>query len=97
MRPVAPEVKTVEQPVQFLDAEDNRYVRGIGRCFGVLGLQRLEPKTEAVVFPVQNSDPVAGFFERDERFQIEDRHFYIQFYQRGEAIDGFLEVHGFGI
>ena len=97
MRAVAPEVKTVEQPVQLLDAEDNRYVRVIGGCFETLGFQALEPKTEAVAFPIQYLDPVAGFVEKDEKHRIEDRHFYIQFDQCRETVDGFSEVDWLGV
>jgi len=83
MRTVAPEIKTVEQPVQLLDAEDNRLVRGIGRRFEALGLQAFEPKAEAVALPVQDLHAVAGFVEKDEKHRIEHGHFYIQFDQCG--------------
>lgn len=39
MRTVAPEIKTVEQPVQLLDAQYDGFVGGVRRRFEPLGLQ----------------------------------------------------------
>lgn len=44
MRTVALEVETVQQPVQFLDADGNRLVRGIGRRFKRSGSRRLSQR-----------------------------------------------------
>ena len=92
----AREIETAEQLVQLLDTGDNRPVRGFGRRFEAFGLQSLEPETEAVALPVQDLQPVAGLIERDEKHRIEYRHFYIQFDQRGEAIDGFRKSTDLG-
>lgn len=48
MRTIAPEVETVQLPIEFLDGQDNRLVRDIGRCFESLGFEALEPKAQAV-------------------------------------------------
>lgn len=37
MRTVAPEVKTVEQPVQFLGVQNDGFGGGLGRCFELFG------------------------------------------------------------
>lgn len=66
MRTVAPEIETVEQLVKLLHAEGYRLVRVVGRCFETLGLQALEPKTEAVAPPIQSLHAVAGLVEKDE-------------------------------
>ena len=60
MRAVAPQVKTVEHPIQFLDTQHDGLVGGIGRCFKTLGLQALETKAEAVALPVEDFHPVTG-------------------------------------
>lgn len=54
MRTVAPEIKTVEQPVQFLNRQHDGFICLIGGCFETLGLQALEPKAEAVAFSVKD-------------------------------------------
>ncbi|OIN07382.1 hypothetical protein BFN10_17385 [Pseudomonas extremorientalis] len=54
MRAIAPKVKTVEQPVQFLDAQYDGFVGDVGRGFETLGFQALEPKTEAVALPIED-------------------------------------------
>jgi hypothetical protein len=92
MRAVAPEVETVEQPVQFLGAQRNGLVGGIRRCFETLGIQVLEPKSEAVVLPIQNLHPVAGLVKKNKKHRIQYRHLYVKLDQRGEAVDGFSEV-----
>ena len=97
MRAVAPEVETVEQPVQFLDCQDNRLVAGFGRCFESLGLQALEPKAEAVAFPIQNLHAVSGLVEENEKHRVEHGDLDIQFDQRGQTINGFSEVHGLAV
>jgi hypothetical protein len=48
MRTITPEVIAIEHPVEFLDGQDNGFVCYIGRWFGTLGLQALEPEAEAV-------------------------------------------------
>ena len=60
MRTVAPEIKTVEQPVQFLNRQHDGFVGGIGRGFETLGLQALEPKAEAVALPIEDFHPITG-------------------------------------
>jgi len=54
MRTVTPKVGTGEHPVEFLDSQNNRFLRHVWRRFEALGLQALEPKSEAVAFPVQD-------------------------------------------
>ncbi|ALU62485.1 hypothetical protein ACA40_22415 [Pseudomonas syringae pv. lapsa] len=46
MRTVAPQIKAVEHPVQFLNRQYNRLVAYIRRCFEALGFQALEPKAK---------------------------------------------------
>ena len=50
---VAPQVKTIQQPIQFLNRQHNDFVGEIWRCFETFRLQALEPKTKAVALPVQ--------------------------------------------
>ena len=38
MRTVAPKVETVEQPIEFLDGQDNRFVAGLRRHFEALAM-----------------------------------------------------------
>ena len=52
MRTVAPEVKAIEHPVEFLDGQNDRLVGGVGRCFESFGLEALELKAEAVALPI---------------------------------------------
>jgi len=58
MRTVAPQIKTVEQPVQLLNRQHNDLLGRVGRCFEAHSFQALEPKTEAVVLPIQHLDPI---------------------------------------
>ena len=90
MRTVAPEIKTVEQPVQFL----NRFVAGIGRGFETLGLRALEPKAEAVALTIEDFHPITGAIQKDEKHGVEYRYLDICLDQGREAVDGFSEVHG---
>jgi hypothetical protein len=64
MRTVAPEIKTVEQPVQFLNRQHDGFVGGIGRGFETLGLQALEPKAEAVALPIEDFTRLRGRFRK---------------------------------
>ena len=97
MRPVAPQIKAVEHPVQFLNRQHNRLVAYIRRCFEALGFQALEPKAEAIALPIQHLDPITGLVEKNEKHRVEHRDFDIQLNQSGQAIDGFSEVHGLGV
>ena len=49
------------------------------------------------MFPIQNLHSVSGVVEEYEKHRIKHRDLDVQFDQRGEAIDGFSEVDGFGI
>jgi len=97
MRAVTPAVKTVEHPVKFLDGQDNRFVRHLGRCFETLGLQALEPRAKAIALPVQDLHAVAGLVEEDEKHWIEHRNFDNQLDQGSQAIGGFSEVDWLGL
>ena len=66
MRAVAPKVKTVEQPVQFLAAQYDGFVGDVGRAFETLGFEALEPKTEVVALPIEDFHPVAGAIQKNE-------------------------------
>ena len=97
MRAIAPQVKAVEQPVQFLDAQHDGLVGGIGRCFKTLGLQALEPKAEAVAFPIEDFHPVTVAIQKNKKHGIEHGHFDIQLDQGGQTVDGFSEIHRLGV
>ncbi len=97
MRTVAPQVKTVEQPVQFLDAQYDGFVGGLGRGFETLGLQALEPKAEAVALPVEYFHPVTGAIQKNKKYRVEYRHLDIQLDQSGKTVDGFSKIHGLGV
>lgn len=60
MRAVAPQVETIQQPVQFLNRQHNGLVLIIGRCFEPLGIQSFEPQAEAV-----------GLVSRPEEFHLQ--------------------------
>ena len=74
---VAPQVKTVEQPVQLLDAQHDGFVGGVGRSFKTLGFQPLEPKAEAVALPVEDFHSVAVAIQKDEKHRVEHSDFDI--------------------
>ena len=74
----APEVKSVQQPVQLLGAQHDGLVGSIERCFEPFALQVLEPKTEAVELPIQDFDPVAMVIQKDEKYRVEHGNFDIQ-------------------
>ncbi|MNL52847.1 hypothetical protein D3C87_1760520 [compost metagenome] len=97
MRTVAPEVKAIEHPVEFLDGQNDRLVGGVRRCFESLGLEALEPKAEAVALPIQYLYSVAGLVEENEKHRVEYCDFNIQLDQRSQAVDGFSEVHRLGV
>ena len=97
MRTVAPKVETVEQPIEFLDGQDNRFVAGLRRHFEALGFQALEPEAEAVALPVQHFDPITRLVEEDEEHGVEHGDFDIQFYQGSKAVDGLSKVHRLGV
>ncbi|WP_422124863.1 hypothetical protein, partial [Pseudomonas viridiflava] len=97
MGTVTPEVKTIEQPVQLLNGQDNRLVGGIGRCFESLRFQAFEPKAEAVALPVHDFHSVARLVEENEKYRVEHGNLDIQFDQRSQAVDGFSKVHRFGV
>lgn len=97
MRTVTPEVETVKHPVEFLDSQDNRFVRYVGRCFEALRLQPLEPKAEAVALPVQDLHAVARLIEEDEKHWIKDGDLDVQFDQGRQTVDGLSEVDGLGV
>lgn len=96
MRSITPEVKTVEHPVELLDGQDDRLVGHIRCCLESLGLQALEPKTEAVAFPVQNLHAVAGFVEEDEQHGVEHCHPDIQLDHRSQPSMDFRKSTGLG-
>ena len=97
MRPVAPEVKTVEQPVQLLNAEYDHIVGDVRRGFEPLGFEALEPETEAVALPIKYFYPITRAIEKDEKHWIEHGYLDIQLDQGGQAVDGFSEVDGLGV
>jgi len=97
MGTVAPKVETVEQPIEFLDGQDNRFVAGLRRHFEALGFQALEPEAEAVALPVQHFDPITRLVEEDEEHGVEHGDFDIQFYQGSKAVDGLSKVHRLGV
>ncbi len=78
MRTVAPQIKSIQQPIQFLNRQHNGFVDIIWRDFETLGLETLEPKAEAVTLPIQNLHSIPGFVEKDKEHRIKDRHFNIQ-------------------
>jgi hypothetical protein len=94
---VAPQVKTVEQPVQLLDAQHDGFVGGLRLCFKSLGFQALEPKAEAVALPIKYFHSVTVAIQKDEKHRVEHGDFDIQLDQSGQPVDGFSEVHGLGV
>lgn len=78
MRTVTPEVKAVEHPVEFLNSQDNRFVRHVGRRFEAFGLKALEPKAEAVSLPLQDLHAVTRLVEENKKDWVKDRDLDIQ-------------------
>lgn len=97
MRTVAPEVKAIEQPIEFLDGQNDRLVGGVRRCFESFGLEALEPKADAGALPVQDLHPVAGLVEENEKHWIKDGDLYVQFDLGRQTIDRFSEVDRLGV
>jgi len=54
MGAVAPEVKTIQQPVQFLNGHHDGLVSDVGRGFETFRLQALKPKAKAIALPVKD-------------------------------------------
>lgn len=97
MRTVTPEVKTVEHPVEFLDSQDNRFVRHVRRRFEALGLQAFEPKAEAVALPIQDLHAVAWLIEEDEKHRVGHGDLDVKFNLGHQTVDGLSEVDGLGV
>jgi hypothetical protein len=97
VRTVAPEVKAVKQPIQFLDAQYDSLVGGLRRGFEPFGFKAFEPKAEAVALPIKDFHSGAMAIQKNKKDGVEYRHFNIQFDESGEAVDGFSEVYGLGV
>lgn len=97
MRTIPPQIKTIQQPIQFLHAQNNRFVSRIGRCFETFGLQTLEPKAKAVALPIKDFHSITGAIQKNEKHGVEHGDLDIQLHQGCEAVDGFSEVDGFGV
>ena len=74
---VAPKIKTVDQPIQFLDAQHDGLVAGVGRCFKTLGFQAPEPKAEAAALPVEDFHSITVAIQKDEKHRVEHSDFDI--------------------
>ena len=94
MRTVAPQIKTVEQPVQFLNRQHDGFVGDVGRSFEMFGLQTFELQAKTVALPIQHFDAVTGFVEEDKKYRIEHGDLDVQLDQRGQAVYGLSKVHG---
>jgi hypothetical protein len=97
MRAVAPQIKTVEQPVQLLDRQHDGFVGVIGRCFETFGFEAFEPKTEAVALPVEDFHSIPVAIQKDEKHRVEHSDFDIQFDQGSETVNGFSKIHRLGV
>ena len=97
MRAVTPEIKTIKQPIQLLDAQHNGFVGSVGRCFEPFRLETLEPKAEAVTLPVEDFHSVTVAIQKNKKDRIEYGDFDIQLDQSGQAVDGFSEIHRLGV
>jgi len=84
---VAPEVKTIQQPVQFLNGQHDGLVSDVGRCFETFGLQALKPEAKTVALPVEYFHSITGAIQEDEEYRVEHCDFDIQFDQSGQAVD----------
>jgi hypothetical protein len=87
----------IEHPVEFLDSQDNRFIRHVGRRFEALELQAFEPEAEAVAFPVQDLHAITWFVEEDKKHWVEDCDLDVQLDQGSQAVNGLPEVNGFGV
>src|SRR5690606_19769947 len=92
VRTVAPQVKTVQHPVQLLGGQLDGIIADIWRCFEALGLQALEPEAEAVAFPVQDLYPVAGPIQEHKQYGVEHGSIDVQLDQGCHGVDGLSEV-----
>ena len=89
--------EAVEQPVQFLDGQDNGFIGGVWRSFEAFGFEALEPEAEAVALPVQHLDAVTGFIEENEKDGVEHGDFNVQLNQGSETADGLSKIHRLGV
>ncbi len=97
MRVVAPQVKTAQQPVQFLDSQRDGLVGEVGRGFETFRLHALEAKTKTVALPVKDFHSVPVTIQKNEKHRVQYRYCDIHLDQDGQAIDGFSEVDRFGV
>ncbi len=97
MRAVAPEIKTVKQPVQFLNRQHDGFVCLIGRCFETLGLQAFEPKAAAVALPVKDFHSVTRAIQKNKKHGVEHGNLDVQLDQFSQAVNRFSKVHQFGL
>src|SRR5690554_1543731 len=97
VRAVAPQVKTVQHPVQLLGGQLDGIIADIWRCFETLGLQALEPEAEAVAFPVEDLYPVAGPIQKHKPYGVEHGSLDVQLDRGSQAVNGLSEVHRLGV
>ena len=70
---VAPQVKTIQQPIQFLNRQHNDFVGEIWRCFETFRLQALEPKTKAVALPIEDFRSIAVAIQENKKHGVKHR------------------------
>ncbi|MGH8331310.1 MAG: hypothetical protein ACRES0_12935, partial [Pseudomonas sp.] len=93
----APQIKTVQQPVEFLNRPHEASSEQSGDVLKRARIPGALAKGKAVAFPIQNPHSFSRLVEEHEKHRVKCRDLDAQFDQRGEAVDGFSEADGLGV
>ena len=93
---VAPQVKSIQQPIQLLNRQHSGVVDILRRSFKALGLETFEPNAEAVALPIQILHSIPGLVEENEKYRVENSHFYVQLDQGSKPSIDFLNSTAWG-
>src|SRR5262245_9580865 len=93
MRRTAPDIETIQQPVQGLAIDNHRLAADIARPFEALLLKPLVPEAKAVLLPVQNLDLVARAVDKNIQCWCEGIQPQGRLHQRRQAIDRLPKIH----
>jgi hypothetical protein len=96
MRAVPPHVKTIQQPIQFLNRQHNGFVGEMRRCFEAFGFGALELKAKAVALPIKDFHPITGAIQKNEKHGVEHGDLDINFTRAARPSMDFRKSTGFG-
>ncbi len=80
-----------------MNLQHNGFVGEIWRCFEPFRLQALESKAKAVALPIKYFRSITVAIQKNKKDGVKHRDLDIQFDQSGQAVNGFSEVHRFGV